>query len=146
MLSFIFKIKELRIYKHYYFVVDRSLFRLQIMAFRIHLLCACISLCILLQYDANAKTLELTEVINVWFLSHFHFLFFQKVIQNFDHRYFINWSSTISLTINATIESVIYPKRKQLFQMSCFLFEFVLPLKKRKFAESFKALLDCVYC
>jgi hypothetical protein len=60
-----FQDKKIYVYKLYYFVVDRSFFRLQIMAFRIHLLCACISLCILLQYDANAKTLELAEVINV---------------------------------------------------------------------------------
>ncbi len=60
-----FQDENIYVYKLYYSVVDRSCFRLRIMAFRIHLLFVCISLYILLQYDANARTLDWPEVINV---------------------------------------------------------------------------------
>ncbi len=110
MLSFIFKMKKNYVYKFYDSVVDRSFFRLQTMIFRINLLFVYISLCISLQYDANARTVEWPKVINVWFLSHLHFLFFQQVTPNFDNCHFTNWTSTIfyliskgTLTINATI-------------------------------------------
>ncbi len=57
--------KKNYVYKFYDSVVDRSFFRLQTMIFRINLLFVYISLCISLQYDANARTVEWPKVINV---------------------------------------------------------------------------------